>query len=98
MNRRNFIKSALKAATGFMILPSAVTYARSWKPTTSQWLIVREIDGWFKDDDLYIKRPLLTWYWGAHRVSLYEIGSQVRPWRNPMSNATASNGAETPGL
>jgi hypothetical protein len=33
VNRRNFIQSALKAAAGFSILPSALTYARSWKPT-----------------------------------------------------------------
>ena len=35
MTRRSFIDAALKAAAGFAILPSAVTYARTWKPVAS---------------------------------------------------------------
>lgn len=35
MNRRSFLSAMIKAAAGAMILPSAVTYARTWKPTAS---------------------------------------------------------------
>jgi hypothetical protein len=38
MNRRNFFKSLAKAAAGFAILPSAVTYARTWKRTSDLWI------------------------------------------------------------
>lgn len=33
MNRRNFLTSIITASAGFSILPSAMTYARTWKPT-----------------------------------------------------------------
>lgn len=35
MNRRGFFGMVGAAAAGFVILPSAATYARSWKPTAA---------------------------------------------------------------
>ena len=69
MNRRNFIKSALKAATGFMILPSAVTYARNWKLMASglvvpRWIPMPSVE-W--NSEVFTPPQLpLAWYWGAH--------------------------------
>lgn len=41
MNKREFFKTLGKAALGFAILPSAVTYARTWKPiSTSNPIVV----------------------------------------------------------
>ena len=34
MNRRGFLESIIKAGAACAILPSALTYARQWKPTT----------------------------------------------------------------
>lgn len=33
MNRRGFLGAMLKAGAAFAVLPSALTYARQWKPT-----------------------------------------------------------------
>ena len=39
MNRRSFFQSISTVAAGFMILPSATTYARShWKKTGRMWI------------------------------------------------------------
>jgi hypothetical protein len=35
INRRGFLSGILKAGIGAMVLPSALTYARVWKPTAS---------------------------------------------------------------
>lgn len=39
MNRRGFLDSILKAGVGAMILPTAVTYARTWKRSKYIWLM-----------------------------------------------------------
>lgn len=39
MNRRNFLGKLLVGAAAFAILPSATTYARSWKPLGSGILV-----------------------------------------------------------
>lgn len=41
MNRRSFFKSFTLAASGFAVLPSAVTYARMWRPTNVRIIPVR---------------------------------------------------------
>jgi len=38
MNRRSFFKSLAKAAAGFSILPSAMTYKRTWKRGSDLWI------------------------------------------------------------
>jgi len=35
MNRRGFLSAMLRAGAGFAVLPSALTYARTWQPTRS---------------------------------------------------------------
>lgn len=39
MNRRSFLETLAKAAAGFTILPSATTYARTWKRSRHLWVI-----------------------------------------------------------
>jgi len=44
MNRRNFLGSLSTAIAAFTVLPSAVTYGRTWiKPTTSNLYTVDEL-------------------------------------------------------
>ena len=77
MNRRSFFSTIAKAAAGFAILPSAVTYARHWK-TINSGIVVPEYNGIeirFNNGDLGVTtRQLfneqetisilrLMWYW-----------------------------------
>lgn len=39
MNRRSFLTSLIKGAVGCAILPSAVTYARTWKKPTGNLIL-----------------------------------------------------------
>ncbi len=39
MNKRDFLKTLAKAAAGFTILPSAVTYARKWRRVDGIWVV-----------------------------------------------------------
>lgn len=53
MNRRSFLDRILRAGASAMILPSALTYARTWKKTDSRYLWI--ID--WKDIELPASRP-----------------------------------------
>jgi hypothetical protein len=38
MNKREFLSTLAKAAVGFSILPSVLTYQRRWKKTEMLWI------------------------------------------------------------
>ena len=75
MNRRAFFSAAAKAAFGFAILPSAVTYARQWKPLPSGIVAPRWIPmppemwdtGLFRPVAVDTPAFLIDWRWETHK-------------------------------
>ncbi|MDE2096200.1 MAG: hypothetical protein KGL39_03070 [Patescibacteria group bacterium] len=76
MNRRNFLSVLAKAAAGFTILPSAVTYQRQWKPNSTGIMVPFYEVVTDPDTGLTLSlqgiRPL-AWWWAAKNFSKDEF-------------------------
>lgn len=73
MNRRNFLATLTQAAAAFTILPSAVTYERTWKMEGELW-----VDSGYS---CIVETALVPNY---HEICLYQLGYNLtgkEEWR-----------------
>jgi hypothetical protein len=71
MNRRNFINNILTAAAGFAILPSAMTYKRTWtKSDAGLWKLTGTVTCRTSCSDGNLQILRANYEWTEHRLGL----------------------------